>query len=39
VDWDYEYEELRESEELRGLAIPKLSTLRLLRVMEKNGII
>jgi len=39
VDWDYEYEELRESEELRGLAIPRLSTLRLLRVMEKNGII
>ena len=39
VDWDDEYEVVEESEKLQGLAIPRFSVLRLLRVMEKNGII
>ena len=39
VDWDDEYEVVENSEKLQGLAIPRFSVLRLLRVMEKNGII
>lgn len=39
VDWDDEYEVVENSEKLQGLAISGFSVLRMLRVMEKNGII
>lgn len=39
VDWDKEYEVVEASEKLQELAISGFSVLRLLRVMEKNGII